>query len=416
MLTHSIRAQLSPLANIFANHGYSIYLVGGAVRDLLLGKTPTDFDLTTDALPQDTMKLFKNVIPTGLQHGTVTVRWAKMSYEVTTFRIDGEYVDHRRPESIVFTSSLEKDLERRDFTINAMAIDLLSGQLIDFHQGQEDIKLGIIKAIGNPEHRFKEDALRMLRACRFVSKLNFKLDLSTFEAISKLAPLLSKVSIERIRIELDKLLQGQSPITGLQLFEDTGLFQVLRKEILDLYQFPLDWSHLETKDLCKVEIQTIRAHFYAQATYGRTKEPILVEKLGKVLNQMKYSNHDSNEIKKLAEIYCNFDSPFTLYGFKKALEYWGDRNWKIIWDYFYMNSDEELDENIKDVWKSWIQHPIFLGDLKINGRDLMNLGYEGKEVGKLLKIIQKEIWKFPLKNEKECWMNTELLSKFLKSQ
>ena len=188
--------------------GHEAYLVGGCVRDLLRGVTPHDCDITTSARPEEVLALFEGfAIPTGLQHGTVTVREGGEHFEVTTFRADGVYSDHRRPDSVTFSESLQEDLQRRDFTVNAMAMDL-RGQLHDLHGGAEDLKKGIIRCVGEPRKRFEEDALRIMRGLRFAAVLGFAIEEETAAAMERCAPLLRHIAAERLREEMEKLLLG----------------------------------------------------------------------------------------------------------------------------------------------------------------------------------------------------------------
>lgn len=194
----------------FNEAGYEAYAVGGCVRDTLLGKEPQDWDITTSATPEEMKRIFPKTIDTGIQHGTVTVRMGGESYEVTTYRIDGEYEDGRHPKQVEFTASLREDLRRRDFTINAMAYSEKTG-LVDLFNGVQDLEEKRIRAVGNPMERFSEDALRMLRALRFAAQLGFTIEDETKDAIRKLAPNLKKVSMERIHTEFLKLLMSQHP-------------------------------------------------------------------------------------------------------------------------------------------------------------------------------------------------------------
>lgn len=190
--------------------GYEAYVVGGCVRDSLLGRSPDDWDITTSARPQETKKLFRRTVDTGIQHGTVTVMVGSEGYEVTTYRIDGEYADGRHPDNVTFTASLLEDLKRRDFTINAMAYSPAVG-LVDEFDGIGDIQRHVIRAVGDPVQRFTEDALRMMRAIRFSAQLDYRIEETTREGICLLAPNLQKVSAERIRVELEKLLMSDHP-------------------------------------------------------------------------------------------------------------------------------------------------------------------------------------------------------------
>ncbi len=198
------------LINALNAKGFEAYAVGGCVRDSLLSKTPNDWDLTTNALPEQIKDCFSGykVIDTGIRHGTVTVLAGGEPYEITTYRRDGEYSDHRRPDNVEFVSDLREDLERRDFTVNAMACHPDEG-LIDLFEGQEDLQKGVIRCVGDPEKRFTEDALRILRAARFASTYDFSIESKTAEAALKLLPTLDSVSPERIFVELKKLLCGK---------------------------------------------------------------------------------------------------------------------------------------------------------------------------------------------------------------
>ena len=214
--------------------GFEAYSVGGCVRDALLSRTPCDWDITTSATPDLIKKIFRRTVDTGIKHGTVTVLVRSESFEVTTYRVDGRYLDGRHPESVSFTRSLSEDLLRRDFTINAMAYNYDSG-LVDPYGGEQDLKAGVIRCVGDPEARFGEDALRMLRAIRFAACLSFRIEDRTMAAIKKLAPSISVVSPERICAELDKLLTGSGP-TLISLLYETGLARVVMPQLVTLFE------------------------------------------------------------------------------------------------------------------------------------------------------------------------------------
>lgn len=216
------------IIHILETAGYEAYAVGGCVRDALLGLTPDDWDITTSAEPEEVKALFSRTIDTGIKHGTVTVRFNGKSFEVTTYRIDGKYEDGRHPEEVTFTKSLEEDLKRRDFTINAMAVNDRTG-IVDLFEGQEDLKAGIIRCVGDPMERFSEDALRMMRAVRFAAKLDFSIEEETKKSISILKDNLRKVSAERIQVELTKLITSNHPEMMRTLYE-TGLTSVFFPE------------------------------------------------------------------------------------------------------------------------------------------------------------------------------------------
>lgn len=206
--------------------GYEAYIVGGCVRDALLLREPDDWDITTNASPIEIKQLFSHTVDTGLQHGTVTVLKDKAGYEVTTYRVDGEYKDHRRPDKVTFTSELREDMQRRDFTINAMAYNEEEG-LIDHFHGQDDLKLGIIRCVGEAGKRFDEDALRVLRALRFAAQLDFQIEEMTLAAMKDKAVFLKDISAERIRVELTKLLCSNHPECLLTIGYPTGITSLL---------------------------------------------------------------------------------------------------------------------------------------------------------------------------------------------
>lgn len=198
------------IIELLNGRGHEAYAVGGAVRDTILGRDPEDWDITTSALPEEIKSIFNRTVDTGIEHGTVTVLMRGKSFEVTTYRIDGEYLDSRHPKDIEFTGNLSEDLLRRDFTINAMAYNERDG-LVDEYGGKEDLEEGIIRCVGDPTKRFEEDALRMLRAVRFSAQLGFTIHQDTKEAIVKLAPTIKNISSERIRDELLKLIESANP-------------------------------------------------------------------------------------------------------------------------------------------------------------------------------------------------------------
>lgn len=202
-------------------HGYEAYVVGGCVRDMILKREPGDWDITTSARPEQVKALFTRTLDTGIQHGTVTIMVGKEGYEVTTFRVDGDYTDGRHPDTVTFTPSLEEDLKRRDFTINAMAYNHNTG-LVDIFGGREDIDRKVIRCVGNPTERFTEDALRILRAIRFSAQLGFEIEDATRQAITEIAPNLVHVSKERIQVELTKLLLSDRP-EAMKLVYETGI-------------------------------------------------------------------------------------------------------------------------------------------------------------------------------------------------
>jgi len=252
-----------PLFERIEEAGFEAYFVGGCVRDYILGKEIADVDIATSATPQEVKRIFQKTIDVGIEHGTVVVLWEKESYELTTFRTDGEYNDFRRPSDVTFIRSLEEDLKRRDFTMNSIAMNK-EGQIIDPFCGQAAIKDRIIETVGSAAERFHEDALRMMRAVRFVSQLSFSIEQKTFFALKENANLLENIAIERKTVEFEKLLQGENRKAAFQLLLDSGLFQFLpgmrnqEKALVQMLQYDVEelslsemWSFL----LCLMEIQ-----------------------------------------------------------------------------------------------------------------------------------------------------------------
>lgn len=219
----SIPQKVQYILNTLHEHGHQAFIVGGCVRDCILGREPGDWDITTDAVPREVKQLFSKTVDIGIKHGTVTVIIDDSSYEVTTYRIDGEYLDFRKPESVSFTSSVEEDLSRRDFTINAIAYNPLSG-IVDPFYGISDIKARSIRTVGSPDKRFSEDALRMLRAVRFSAQLGFSITDNTLKSIGSNHQLIEKISAERIRDELSKTLLSDNPLC-FSLLKDTNLIR-----------------------------------------------------------------------------------------------------------------------------------------------------------------------------------------------
>lgn len=236
---------LKEVSAIFAGHDKQLYLVGGAIRDSLRGQKAQDWDLATDALPEEVIAMFRRpdsansrgrsfrgfVVPTGIKHGTVTVHYRGRSMEITTFRKESGYSDGRRPDKVEFGVSIEADLSRRDFTMNALAYRLPHGPLVDPFEGRADIRARIIRCVGKPRERFAEDGLRPLRALRFASQLDFRIDDELLEAIPNALPLCAGVAPERIREELDKIIASSKPSTGFLLMEKTGLLRSLLPEL-----------------------------------------------------------------------------------------------------------------------------------------------------------------------------------------
>lgn len=231
MDTVPVPAPLKEFSRVFTARGFQVFLVGGAVRDMFLNKKAEDWDVATDATPDQVSSLFKRIIPTGIEHGTVTVPFQNHLIECTTFRTEQGYSDGRRPDAISYASTIEEDLSRRDFTMNAIAVSLPDGHIVDPFNGRSDIRSGIIRTVGTASERFGEDGLRPLRAVRFASQLGFTIEPLTLDAIRPAIPVTAKVARERIRDEISKILLSPAPSTGLQFMAETGLLALILPEL-----------------------------------------------------------------------------------------------------------------------------------------------------------------------------------------
>lgn len=280
-----------PVLQTLEDAGFEAYFVGGSVRDVLLHRHVHDVDITTSAYPEEVKELFDKSIDTGIKHGTVTVLYGGESYEITTFRTESGYQDFRRPDHVTFVQNLDEDLKRRDFTINALAMDM-HGNIVDLFNGIEDLKNHIIRAVGNPEKRFHEDALRMMRAVRFMSQLKFKLEEKTEQAIKDNHELLKKISVERIREEFVKMGLGSFSREAFQIFLDTQLSEDVpdfagKKDLLQVYP-QLKFSPTMETSLWAVIIILLK---------------VPNEKIGKFMRDWKNSNAMTEKVEQVIKMF-----------------------------------------------------------------------------------------------------------------
>jgi poly(A) polymerase len=222
------------VAKNLKDHGFQAYYAGGCVRDMVMRSEPSDYDIATDALPDNVMSIFKKTIPVGVHFGVVLALLEGVPFEITTFRKDGRYIDGRHPETVGFSKDPKEDVMRRDFTINGLLYNPFEDKILDYVNGINDIKSGVIRAIGDPKERFSEDKLRLMRAVRFSARFKYEIEEGTYNAVKELAPRINEVSHERIRDELDKILRGRNPGLGLQMLFDTGILQVIMSEASDM--------------------------------------------------------------------------------------------------------------------------------------------------------------------------------------
>lgn len=252
-----------PVLNKIKKAGFEAYFVGGSVRDAILGLEVNDVDIATSAYPEEIKHIFPKTVDVGIEHGTVMVLHGGESYEVTTFRTESTYQDYRRPDSVTFVRSLEEDLKRRDFTINAFAVDE-SGEIHDYFNGKEDLNNRLIRAVGVADERFNEDALRMMRGVRFASQLDFSIEEETKQAMKRHAPLLEHVAVERIQVEWIKLLLGKARKQGLASFLETDLYRYC-PDLNEHKEALVRLSELDGLFTYEVQAWTLLLHFIEEA-------------------------------------------------------------------------------------------------------------------------------------------------------
>ena len=425
-----------------------LYLVGGCVRDMLLGKEPKDYDLTTNATPDEVKeicdKLKLQYFDSGIKHGTLTIidDFYKMSYEITTYRVDHDYVDGRHPESVEFVSNLEEDLKRRDFTINSFAYNLLTQELVMLDESYlKDLEFGIIRTVGNPEDRFKEDALRMLRAIRFAAQLNFTIQRDTYHAIEKCNVLLNKVSKERIRDELTKILMSDKPdmlklfvLSGLELAAFDGnmpLFKIMQcnhdnpwhyadvfHHTMDVINgvpktFELRWAAL-FHDLGKPATKALKEGTTDHYNYHGHNDVSAEIALG-LMNLLKFSTDQIDTIYKFVKYHdeplaeeraSKFKQVVVEIGKDKFLDFIKLRVADSFAHRLLMDTKYAVDypDKVKERLIKIIEedHPLKVTDLAINGNDIIADGFlQGKEIGDCLRWMLNIVLEHPEYNTRE---------------
>ena len=436
----NIPSHVEQVVKTLSKSGYRAYVVGGAVRDLLLGKEPHDWDVTTNALPDQVQKAFKKTYPTGRKHGTISVQVDGNIVEVTTFRKDGIYHDGRRPSSVEFTDNLTEDLSRRDFTMNAIAYDAINKELIDPFGGTKDINSKILKAVGNAKDRFIEDPLRMLRAIRFVSSYSMTLDQDIGFALMNYNYMLVRISQERIRDELVKILTSPFNVWGL---EDLRLYRLL-EQVLPMHELLAKtrqsyphvwtvWSHiirtvgnLEGEnielllaglfhDIGKYETMTIEEddsiHFYGHEIVGAKITEAELQRLKfpnktikRVVTLVRYHMFDENMGKKaIKRLLRKVDKDFTLlYDLIRLRE----ADLMAMDKKFASKKLQELElfkKRVQEIEKE--NEALDVTDLAIDGYDAMDLGFVGKEVGQALEYAMQGVLNGLVKNNREALLD-----------
>lgn len=443
-----IPEELVKIGGIFRKNGFKAYLVGGAVRDMILGKKGHDYDLATNATPKQVMGIFKKVIPTGIAHGTVTIHIFGMQIETTTFRTEADYTDGRHPDSIKFATTIEEDLSRRDFTMNAIAADLESGKLTDPFDGQKDIRNKIIRTVGEPQERFAEDGLRPVRAVRFSGQLGFSIEEKTLAALSEPEVLkkTASISVERFRDEFCKMLLCERPSDSLKLLEKTGILNIFipefaicrncsQKDSRGFHEFDVadhilyacdgaQKGNLEVKlaafyhDIGKPECRTTeivdgeeRVHFHGHETKSAQKalasmtalkfpNETIKNVVHLVQEHMFYYEHSWSDAAVRRFIIRvkpeNIENLFALrladiYGMHRTPLKEGSPAWNILL---------EFRKRIESVLEK--KSALGIKDLAVNGRDLMQEGIpSGKAMGMILNELFETVTESPAMNEKE---------------
>lgn len=441
-MTINVPEEVLTICRVLKDKGFSAHIVGGSVRDAILGKSPKDWDICTSAKPEIVMGLFSKVIPSGIEFGTVTVMVNGEGFEITTLRGDGNYSDGRRPDSVKFIDDITEDLSRRDLTINAMAFDPIEGVLADPFNGAKDLKAGLIKAVGKADDRFKEDGLRVMRAIRFASRFGFEIEADTLRAIKDNAEVLKHVSPERIRDEFVKILVSDHVETGLNLLKDSDLFKIFCPEAEAI--FNCSQNHFHDFDVWGHTIAAIKnvpancpllriAAFLHDIGKPAVKEfderrgefsfidhqKVSADIAENVLRRLKFSNEDREFVKHLVLHHMDaMNKNMKNAGVRRFINKVGKDHLK---DFFILHfadkagsrkeglSEEDRREfaefkNRCEAQKDFV--PNSSRNLAVNGHDVMKaLGIKpGPKVGKILNILMEHVLDVPEDNNIEALM------------
>ena len=386
-----------PVMQQLVDAGYEAYFVGGSVRDMLLHKPISDVDIATSATPQEVKEIFSHTVDVGIEHGTVMVIHHKEGYEVTTFRTEEGYEDFRHPDKVTFVRSLEEDLKRRDFTINALAIGI-DDQLMDFFDGIGDLERQCLRCVGDAKERFNEDALRMFRAVRFVGQLGFQIEEKTKKAISLLKMNLSKVAVERMKVEFEKMIQSSFRKEALQLFVETGLYQACplfdgKDEILlKLAEFPLK------------EMSVLQAWILFIDELNLSDKEVI-----HLLKSWKSSNEQIRDVLVGYKTYRARKEEEWNFFFAYACPY------EVACEVEALLIAQDKSTSMKGLEETYHSLPIrSMNDIHLNGHDIiriLKLDKKGPIIGQVLKTVEKMILEQSISNDAEV-LETYVLSHF----
>lgn len=405
---------VSLILNRLEESGYEAYVVGGCVRDSIMGIPPHDWDICTSALPDQIISIFSDqkVIPTGLKHGTVTVVIDNCEYEITTFRQDGKYTDNRHPDSVGFTRNLKEDLMRRDFTINALAYSTKSG-IIDCFNGIDDIQNKIIRCVGNPDERFSEDALRIIRAVRFAVRFGFEIERKTKIAMMLRRDLLSNISVERINSELEKTIMCDLREKESLLYDFIFLLSVVVPEFNRLNPWTISLRLVDSSEIFKVRLALLFDFNDVESENVLKRLRFSNDIVKSVVTIQKYGRNIKDNHSQWSDTGADIDENISLYMYNKT-DYF-ER--KLLHDISYQLALLAIDyarafakedgvgiANLKDL-ESRVDNaflngePYCLSDLEINGNDLNKLGYSGKQIGKVLNTLLDMVMRDTVMND-----------------
>lgn len=448
----AIPSELRKVNQIFKENGFKAYLVGGAVRDRLRGQEGHDWDLATNATPQDVMRIFRKVIPTGIAHGTVTIHILGKEIETTTFRTESDYTDGRHPDSVKYAATIEEDLSRRDFTINAIAADLDDGHLVDPFGGQEDIKRKIIRTVGSPMDRFGEDGLRPVRAIRFAGQLGFQIDKDTMDALHdpQILAKTSTISVERFRDEWCKMLKLEKPSVCLALLEETGILDIFIPEfkacrgcaqkdsrgyhsfdVADHIFYAVDGAPRDNivarlsafyHDIGKPESKETETVNGLEIIHFHGHENISASKALKSMTSLKFPNDTIKRVCHLVKEHMfYYESCWSDAAVRRFIIRVGIENFEDLMDLHLADVHGKYNTPLKEGSPAYLnlvelrtrvercmenKAALSLKDLAVNGKDLMDVGIpSGKILGEILKELFNTVTDSPDMNNKEALLN-----------